>query len=88
MASGDEEDDDGVPTVALVIDDLTIAVWPLDRLGPVDLSLVDILARLQLGARRDGCAIRVRNPSVELRGLLELAGLADELLDRSRGCGC
>ena len=44
-----------------------------------DLALVDSLARLQLGARRRGGRLRLRNVSPELRGLLELVGLADVL---------
>jgi hypothetical protein len=44
-----------------------------------DLALVDSLARLQLGARRRGGRLRLRNVNPELRGLLELVGLADVL---------
>jgi hypothetical protein len=44
-----------------------------------DLALVEALARLQLGARRRGERLRLGNVSDELRGLLELVGLADVL---------
>lgn len=44
-----------------------------------DLALVDSLARLQLDARRRGGRLRLRNVTDELRGLLELVGLADVL---------
>jgi len=49
-------------------------------LGPlcaerVDLGLVEAIARLQLTARRMGCAIRVEEASPELCELLELVGL-------------
>ena len=44
-----------------------------------DLALVDSLARLQLDARRRGGRLRLRNATDELRGLLELVGLADVL---------
>jgi predicted methyltransferase MtxX (methanogen marker protein 4) len=44
-----------------------------------DLALVDALARLQLDARRRGGRLRLRNVTDELRGLLELVGLADVL---------
>jgi hypothetical protein len=44
-----------------------------------DLALVESLARLQLSARRRGGRLRLRNVTDELRGLLELVGLADVL---------
>lgn len=45
-----------------------------------DAVTVDALARLQLGARRhDGCIVRLRNASGELRRLVELMGLSDVL---------
>ena len=45
----------------------------------VDLGLVDALARIQVAARRRGCAIRLREPDPELCELLDLVGLADLL---------
>jgi hypothetical protein len=50
-----------------------------------DLAVVDALARTALVARRFGLAMRVRGPSDELRGLLELVGLADALGLEPRG---
>lgn len=49
------------------------------RLGAVrpDMALVDALCRLQLAARRLGCSIALREPSPELRALLDLVGLAE-----------
>ena len=44
-----------------------------------DVTAVGALARLQLTARRSGRAIRLRNAQVELRDLLSLTGLRDEL---------
>ena len=44
------------------------------------LGLVDVLTRLQLTARRNGCSIRLRNTTRALRELIELVGLADVLL--------
>jgi hypothetical protein len=41
--------------------------------------VVDELARLQLAARRIGCSIRLRDPSRELREVLDLAGLTEVL---------
>ena len=50
----------------------------LGRVRPsVDLALVDALARLQLVANRLGGTIVLRDPSRELRDLLDLVGLAD-----------
>lgn len=40
---------------------------------------VEALARLQLTARRSGCAITLRRASPELEQLLELCGLAEVL---------
>jgi anti-anti-sigma regulatory factor len=47
---------------------------------PPDLATVEALCALQLAARRLGCAIRVHDPSPELRELIALAGLDDLLL--------
>jgi ABC-type transporter Mla MlaB component len=41
--------------------------------------VVDALARLQLGARRTGCEIRLRNASRELLALVAFMGLEDVL---------
>ena len=49
------------------------------RALPADLTTIDVLARLQLAARRCGCELRLWHASAELRSLLELAGL-DEVL--------
>jgi ABC-type transporter Mla MlaB component len=46
-----------------------------------DAVTVDALARLQLGARRCGCRVRLRNASPELRELVALMGLTDVLPD-------
>jgi ABC-type transporter Mla MlaB component len=40
-----------------------------------DAVTVDALAQLQLGARRRGCTVRLRNASDDLRALVELMGL-------------
>jgi ABC-type transporter Mla MlaB component len=44
-----------------------------------DAVTVDALARLQLGASRAGCQIRLRNASPELRELVAFMGLRDVL---------
>lgn len=45
----------------------------------VDAVTVDALARLQLAARRQGCQVRLRNASGELRELVAFMGLTDVL---------
>jgi ABC-type transporter Mla MlaB component len=46
-----------------------------------DAVTVDALARLQLGARRSGCEVRLRNASDELLELVSFMGLNDVLPD-------
>jgi ABC-type transporter Mla MlaB component len=46
-----------------------------------DAVAVDGLARLQLAARRQGCRVRLRNASAELRELVAFMGLTDVLPD-------
>jgi ABC-type transporter Mla MlaB component len=48
---------------------------------PVDAVTVEALARLQLGARRHGCEVRLRDASSELLQLVAFMGLADVLPD-------
>jgi ABC-type transporter Mla MlaB component len=47
-----------------------------------DAVTVDALARLQLGAQRSGCRVRLRGASPELAALVELMGLSQVLLPR------
>ena len=49
--------------------------------GTVVLCDVHALCRLQLGARRHRCQVRLRHASPELRELVEFMGLADVLPD-------
>ena len=44
-----------------------------------DAVAIDVLARLQLAARRDGCRISLRHASDELLELIEFMGLGDVL---------
>jgi ABC-type transporter Mla MlaB component len=44
-----------------------------------DAVAVDALARLQVGAGRHGCRVRLRGASSELRALVAFMGLADVL---------
>lgn len=74
------------PVVVLLDGAVEVGRWPLvpvhpDRLGSVtiDLGVVDVLARLHLGAARLGLTLEVRDPCSALFELLGLAGL-DSLL--------
>jgi ABC-type transporter Mla MlaB component len=49
------------------------------RAVSADAVALDVLARLQLGARRGGAEIRLRGASSELLELLAFAGLRDVL---------
>jgi len=46
---------------------------------PADLATVDALARLQLGALRQGSAIRLEGVPADLRELLAFCGLGEVL---------
>ena len=46
---------------------------------PADAVAVEALARLQLGARRTGCKVRLRNASREMLDLVAFMGLEDVL---------
>jgi len=48
---------------------------------PADAVTVDALARLQLGARRAGCTVRLRNASPQLLELVKFMGLENVLPD-------
>jgi hypothetical protein len=68
----------GGVTVVLVHQGAEVASWPLPLSGrPLD--TVEGLARLQLGARRVGCAVRLFGAPAGLRALLDVLGLADVL---------
>jgi hypothetical protein len=66
-------------TVLVVVDDGTeVVLGCVDARAP-DLALVDALVRLELVARRRALRVRLVDPSPQLRGLLELVGLAGVL---------
>ena len=65
--------------IVLVRDGEELTSWPLLVRDPVDLGLVDELARMQLAARRLGCAIELRGACPELLDLLDLVGLRVEV---------
>jgi hypothetical protein len=62
-------------TVVLLRGQSELASWPMTGDGRPDLSVVDALARMQLAARRAGCAIQVRDVCPQLSELLDLVGL-------------
>lgn len=56
-----------------------VVVCDVAGLGPPGLVSVDLLARLQLAARRGGGRIRLRDPDPALLALLDLVGLRFEV---------
>ncbi|WP_369391496.1 STAS domain-containing protein [Streptomyces sp. CG1] len=52
-----------------------VVVCDVGGLGPPGLGVVDLLARLELTARRGGGRIRLRDPDPALLALLDLVGL-------------
>jgi len=76
---------DRAAIVVVARGDVEVASWPLAAPSPLDLSVVDELARLQLAARRVGCSILLRHASAELTGLLAFLGLADVVPDVGPG---
>ncbi|MFE6362155.1 STAS domain-containing protein [Streptomyces sp. NPDC057806] len=56
-----------------------VVVCDVGGLGPPGLGAVDLLARLQLTARRCGGRIRLRDPDPALCALLALVGLRFEV---------
>ncbi len=56
-----------------------VVVCDVSGLGPPGLTTVDVLARLELAARRAGGRIRLRGPDPALRALLALVGLRFEV---------
>jgi ABC-type transporter Mla MlaB component len=57
-----------------------VAICDVGGVAP-DAVTIDALARLQLGAGRHGCRVRLRNASAELRELVDFMGLRDVLPD-------
>ncbi|MFH8977250.1 STAS domain-containing protein [Streptomyces sp. NPDC017890] len=55
-----------------------VVVCDVGGLGPPGLAVVDLLARLELTARRAGGRIRLRDPDPALHSLLDLVGLRFE----------
>ena len=62
---------------ALRVTGVDLVTCDVGRLTSPDAGVLDVLARLQLTARRAGSSIRLRAASDDLCGLLDLAGLRD-----------
>jgi anti-anti-sigma regulatory factor len=56
--------------------DATVVVCDVGPVVAADAAVVDVIARLQLTARRLGCEVRVRHAHPRLRELLRLMGLS------------
>ncbi len=79
MPSLDADPQPGRTVVVLLCGGLAVSSWPLPGAGPVDMGVIDGLARLQLTARRLGCRIRLEHVHPHLSALLVLSGLGDIL---------
>src|SRR5579872_1078696 len=70
-----------LPVWALVVvvgpDGAELAAWSIDGEGYPDLSVVNVLARGKLRARRRGGALHLELASKELIELLDLVGLGE-----------
>jgi hypothetical protein len=91
MPSLDADSPQGRTLIVLLCGGVVMTSWPLPSASPVDMGLVDGLARLQLTARRLGCRIRLQEAGAQLSDLLILSGLAEILVaeppDGSDGAG-
>jgi hypothetical protein len=67
--------------------DVEVVSWPVTDGATDGLAVVDALARLQLAARRWGCAIRVRGAQDDLLCLIDLVGLKAVLTSPPSGGG-
>jgi hypothetical protein len=68
--------DDGWATIVVrTPGDIEVVHWPVATAGGGELAVVDALARLQLAARRFGCALRLRGAEDALLDLIDLVGL-------------
>lgn len=75
------------PYVVLTCGENEVARWPLPGGHDPDLSVVDLLARLHLAARRLGCSIRLGDPPDPLLALIELTGLSGVIVAETTPAG-
>lgn len=64
-----------------------VVVCDVAGLGPPGLGAVELLARLQLAARRAGGRIRLRDPAPALLAFLDLVGLSFDVEAEGEGQG-
>ena len=78
---------DDVPWARVVLawTDDSVLVTSLSGEGAPDLSVVDELARLQLGVRRAGGRMHIEDVAPALSRLLDLAGLRREVGGEAEG---
>lgn len=72
----------GEPKATVVVDvgDQVVVLGQVCLTTPCDLRLVDDVLQLRLAALRLGWSVRLARVDVSLRELVELVGLADQLL--------
>ena len=75
----DADSQPGRTVIVVLCNGLAVTSWPLPGARPVDMALIDALARLQLTARRLGCRVHLENVHPHLSALLVLSGLGDLL---------
>jgi hypothetical protein len=68
---------EGDAIVVLAVGGTELARWPLAGSARPDLTVIDALARLALGARRIGGEVGLRGAGPELLALIDFVGLAD-----------
>lgn len=61
--------------VVLLRRGVEVGEWPVEL--PADLRAIEVLARMQLCARRLGCTFLLLDPPPDLRGLLDFCGIRD-----------
>jgi hypothetical protein len=66
-------------TVVLAIGGTELGRWPLPGSARPDLSVIDALAQMALGARRIGGEVGLRGAGADLLALIDFVGLADVL---------
>jgi hypothetical protein len=71
---------EGDAIVVLAVAGTELARWPLAGSARPDLSVIDTLARLALGARRVGGEVSLRGAGPDLLALIDFVGLDDVLV--------
>lgn len=77
--------DGGDAIAVFAVGGAALASWRLPNSSRPDLTVIDALAQLALGARRLGGEIGLRGAGPELLALIDFVGLADVLAPPSGG---